>query len=115
MSDARITIALARAERTIAGLCNSAGTSHGITLAGFDAAQGVAKAQRDFEVFAEILKAHPGEVGELVDLVVSGRMTRAHAIAERVGLTEANLQRKGGGLPWIIIAVAIACLFLEHD
>jgi hypothetical protein len=111
----QMTITLARAQRAIAGVRNSAGTNHQIDLTEFSSKQVVTKAQRDFEVFADIFKAHPTEVAELVDLVICGQMSRAHLIAEEIGLTEANLQSKGGGLPWIIIAIAIGCLFLEHD
>lgn len=113
--DAHITISLARAQRAIASLQNSSGTNHELAISGFDAKHGITKAQRDFEVFAEILKSRPAEATEVVEHVIAGRMAPAHAIAEKIGLTEANLQARGGELAWIVIAVAIGCLFLEHD
>jgi hypothetical protein len=113
--NAQMTITLARAQRAIAGVRNSAGTNHQIDLGEFDSKAGVAKAQRDFAVFAEIFEKYPGDVAELVELVIGGQMARAHAVAEKIGLTESNLQSKGGGLPWIIIGIAIGFLFFEQD
>jgi hypothetical protein len=72
----------------------------------------IRRAQRDCEILGKILQSHPGDVSALLENAVKNNITGANQIASKLGLSEEEFTRQGGGCLWLLIAAAIfvACI-----
>lgn len=72
----------------------------------------------DAQILASLLEEQPDEIAALVNGALQGRIAEAKERATRVGLTEEEFQRRGGGkVYWLYIAavagVIYACALTE--
>jgi hypothetical protein len=60
----------------------------------------IKKALADSEIITKMLREHPKEMAAILNDFLAGRTEAAREAAVRIGLTEEDFQRQGGGLLW---------------
>lgn len=66
----------------------------------------------DFEAFKSIINNHRKEILEIIHLVQHGNVDSAASIAQKIGLTEDELVKRGGGIAWFAVAGVFALVLL---
>ncbi len=70
------------------------------------------RAQRDCEMLAEVLRDNPEEVSALLRAVVSNKVDLSKKKLSKMGLTEKDFAKEGGGSMWLVV---IAVLLYATD
>lgn len=114
-SGASLIAGVAGTARPLGKFQVGAGTTVAIALPDDFGADHTNLAIKDCEIVAGILKQYPKEVAEMLAAVGAGRLAEAKKVAVRIGITEDNFTKQGGGMLALIL-LAIGCaLLLAHD
>jgi hypothetical protein len=70
---------------------------------------------RDCDLLKQRLDENPNEMGELLSLVIAGRLQDARPLAKRLKLREEDFAAQGGGLLWLAVAVGAAVLLWPKE
>ena len=70
-------------------------------------AEDVQRVQRDCEILAGILRDNSEEASALLQNIIENKMERAKEISSKLGLTEEEFAKQGGGLMWLVVVVVL--------
>lgn len=63
-------------------------------------------AAADADIVAQTIRSHPDEFQSLLEAAWAGSPA-SHTMLEELGLTEPQVQAKGGGMLWLIVALVL--------
>lgn len=69
--------------------------------------ENVQRAQRDCEILGRILHSHPEDMSQLLELILKNDVAEAKQVASKLGLTEEDFTKQGGGFLWIVVIVVV--------
>jgi hypothetical protein len=76
----------------------------------------IQRMERDLELLSRIIKRYPEEIKDIFYETKQNNLARANRIAKRIGLTEGDFIRKGGGQTWVGVLIGIAIIgFLAYE
>jgi hypothetical protein len=65
------------------------------------------RVQRDCEILAIKLRDKPEEIATILQEIFANDLDRARQVAQRIGLTEQEFTKEGGGLMWLVVVVIL--------
>lgn len=67
----------------------------------------ISKLKKDCHILLELADKYPEEMSSLFQHVSEGNLARAQGVAKKLNLSEEDFIKKGGGLLWLAIPVAV--------